>query len=181
MLTMALLAPVVVAATLLEDDDLVGPALVFDLGGDRRAFHQRRANFSGFAANHQHFGELHPVADFSGNFFDFNDIVGGNTILLTAGLDDRVHGRPHSSPRPVAPAPLRNRTFGVSLGQRLLSGRLGRPLTGQGMAEWWSDVNDCGAVVVGRGASQCARSASSAGRRMLHPGRIAMRPYASPL
>ena len=60
---MAAFAAVVVAAFFLENDDLVATQLFDDFGHDAGAAHGGRADFSFFAADHQHFIERDCIAD----------------------------------------------------------------------------------------------------------------------
>ena len=89
---MALLAARVLAATLLEIDQLGAAALLEDFGGDAGACDRRLAERDvAVATQHQHFGELEQRARLGIELLDFEDFVGGDAVLLSARLDDSVH------------------------------------------------------------------------------------------
>src|SRR6185312_16557788 len=81
----------VLAALLLESDDLLALAVADDFALDRGALDQRRADLGAVAAQHQDF-EIELGAHISAKAFHLEDRVLGNPILLSAGADDRVHG-----------------------------------------------------------------------------------------
>src|SRR5690606_20932024 len=87
-LTMTAVALRVLTATLLERDDLAGTALFDDFGGDEGTGDGRGANGR---ADHQDFCEFYDVTGFASNFFDLDEVVCGNAILLATGLDDCEH------------------------------------------------------------------------------------------
>src|SRR5262245_27667664 len=97
-LPVAALAAIVVAAVLLEDQNLVGQGLVEHLGHDRSALHQRRADLEvGIFAHHQDFVERHVGAGFDFQLLDQNDVVLGDLVLLAARLDHCEHVVPSRS------------------------------------------------------------------------------------
>src|SRR6202789_2089267 len=89
-LTMTALAMGVLAALLLEGDDLLALAVVDDFALDGRALDQRRADLGGVATQHQDF-QVQLGADVADEAFDLQDRVLGHLILFSAGADDRVH------------------------------------------------------------------------------------------
>src|SRR4051812_37920665 len=90
-LAVATLAMGVLAAPLLEGDDLLALAMIQNLALDRGTLDQRGADLGLVAAQHQDF-EIELGADLAHKAFDLEDRVLGNPILLSAGADDRVHG-----------------------------------------------------------------------------------------
>src|ERR1700761_341800 len=88
---MTALAVGVLAALLLEGDDLLALAVADDLALDRGAGNQRRADLGAVAAQHQDL-EVQLGADVARQAFDLQDRVLGHFILFSAGADDRVHG-----------------------------------------------------------------------------------------
>jgi hypothetical protein len=91
-LPVAALAARILAAALLEGDDLGATALFHDFDGNRCAVDKRGADrhLLAFAAG-QHFAELHDLADFAGDPVDLQNVLGGNAVLLASGLDDCEH------------------------------------------------------------------------------------------
>src|SRR3954469_22214293 len=85
------LAPRVLAAALLEGDDLRTPAVADDLGRDARALDHRRAEFRLVAAQHDDVAELHDRARLALNALDLEDLILGDPVLLAAGFDDCEH------------------------------------------------------------------------------------------
>ena len=79
-------------AALLENDD-VGPAgLLFDFTDNGGTGNKWRADIKGSAiGNHQNFSEVHMVAGSAIEFFDEDLVIGRNTILFAASLDNCVH------------------------------------------------------------------------------------------
>src|SRR5207248_7288236 len=91
-LAMAVLAPVILPPLFLENDDLVGAALLDQGGADRSAIKQRRAGRDLSAvADHQHLAELDRSAGFAGELLDGDHIVLGDRVLLAAGADHCKH------------------------------------------------------------------------------------------
>src|SRR5712691_409622 len=88
---LAALAPRILAASLLEGDDLRPAPLLQDLGGDRGAGNRRRAERDVVAAHHQDFAELDDLAGVGLDLVDLDDVLGGNAVLLAAGSDDCEH------------------------------------------------------------------------------------------
>src|SRR5262249_12131201 len=87
-LAVPVLAPVLVPPLFLEDDDLVGAAVLDQLGADRGALDERRAGRRlGALADHQHLGELDRRARLADELFDRDDIALGDPVLLAAGAD----------------------------------------------------------------------------------------------
>src|SRR3990167_4462023 len=89
LLTMAVLAAVIVAALLLEDDDLVGLRLRDDLGRDLEAVGRLQL---GSLAGEQDIAQLDLVTGRTGQLLDDDLVSCGNTILLTAGAHHCEHG-----------------------------------------------------------------------------------------
>src|SRR5260370_22873707 len=107
-LAMAVLAAVIVPPLFLEDDDLVGAAMLDQGGADRRAIEKRGAGrHHGAVADHQHLAELNRRARLAGELLDGDHIVLGDLVLLAAGADDcehdksryRLQRRPRQAPR----------------------------------------------------------------------------------
>ena len=91
-LAVAVLAAVVVAALLLEDQHLVALALGDDGGADAGAADERRADGDLVAvAEHQHLAELDDLAGVAGQALDLDHVVRGDLVLLAAGADDCEH------------------------------------------------------------------------------------------
>src|SRR4051812_6755703 len=95
-LPVAVAAAIVLAAALLEDDDLLAPCLLPHPAGDGRTGGSGRAHDRAVAADHQHLGEHDRVADLAGQALDLDHLVGGDAVLLAAGLDHCVHGLPET-------------------------------------------------------------------------------------
>src|ERR1700730_6564520 len=92
MLTVTVLAPVIVPPLLLEDDDLVGPAMLDERGADRRAVEERRpGRDSGAVTDHQDFAEFDYGTGFAVELLDRDHIVLGDRVLLAAGADHCKH------------------------------------------------------------------------------------------
>src|SRR5262245_37564444 len=88
---MPALAPRILAATLLEGDDLCAAHMIEHLGADRRACHGGSAKYRVVAAHHQDFAELHDCAGLGLEPVDPDHVLSGNAILLAARFDDREH------------------------------------------------------------------------------------------
>jgi hypothetical protein len=88
----AIAAAVMLAPALLENDD-VGPAgLLFDFTDNGGTGEEGGADIHGSAiGNHENLGEIHLVAGRAVELFDEDFIIGSNTILFAASLDDCVH------------------------------------------------------------------------------------------
>src|SRR5207248_7304220 len=80
---------VLLLALVMEDQDLVAPALFHD-GADHTRPGFRTANLAFAAADRQHVAKLNH-AFFSRRALDANYVSKRNTILLSAGADHRVH------------------------------------------------------------------------------------------
>src|SRR5262245_63523648 len=88
---MATLSARVLAAALLEGDHL-GPAALLDhLGGHRGALDRRGPDRGRIAAHHQHLAELDDLARLAFDLLDLQEVLGGDAVLLPAGLDDCEH------------------------------------------------------------------------------------------
>ena len=59
---------------------------------DRSALHRGRAEADILATKEQHFGKLHNLTGFALDLIDLDDVLGGDPVLLAAGLVDREHG-----------------------------------------------------------------------------------------
>src|SRR5712675_65225 len=90
-LAVAALAPRVLAAALLEGNDLRTPAVADDLGRDARAGNHRRAKLRRVAAQHDDVAKLHDGARLALDALDLEDLVLGDPVLLAAGFDDCEH------------------------------------------------------------------------------------------
>src|SRR5262245_53249040 len=84
-------APRVLAAALLERDDLVATPMLQHLGGDGRAGHRGEAEGRAVTAHHQHLAELDDLTGLALDLFDLELVAGGHPVLLSAGLDDCEH------------------------------------------------------------------------------------------
>src|SRR5690606_21440138 len=91
-LTVAALAAGILAAALLEGDDLRAAGMLDQLGNDLGAGYERRPDLGAVAADHQDLGELDLRAGVASNFLDGDDVVGSDAVLLAARLYDSVHG-----------------------------------------------------------------------------------------
>ena len=92
---MADLAARILAAALLESDDRAVLALLDDFGGDQSAIDERRAERDILAlAMREHVADLDDIADIGFDFFDLQEIVGGDAILLAARFNDCEHFLP---------------------------------------------------------------------------------------
>src|SRR5258706_2974682 len=83
----------ILAALLLENDDLLAAILAEDRGADRRAGDERSADLRLVSAHHQHFAErdLVLVSAAESVTLDRDDIALGDAILLSTGTNDGVH------------------------------------------------------------------------------------------
>src|SRR5262249_29443636 len=90
-LPMAAPAPRILAAALLERDDLGAAALLDHLGSDRCAGDRRGAKRHGVAADDQHLTDADDLTGLARDLLDLEQVLGGNAVLLTAGLDDCEH------------------------------------------------------------------------------------------
>src|SRR5438270_11188855 len=85
-LAVAVLAAVILPPLFLEDDDLVGAALLDQGGADRGAREQRRARrHRGAVADHQHLAKFDRRARLAGEPLDRDHVVLGDLVLLAAG------------------------------------------------------------------------------------------------
>ena len=102
-LTMSVLPlRVVLAALLLENNDLLAAILAEDRGPDRRAGDKRSADLRLISANHQHFAERDfvLVGRAEDVAFDAKELAFGDAVLLSTGTDDGVHEKPPKKTRP---------------------------------------------------------------------------------
>src|SRR5690348_6944983 len=87
-LAIAVLATRVLAAPLLEDDQVRPARLLDDRGHDLGAGHGRRTDL---LADHQHVVELDLVASRTGETLDGELLVGGDRVLLSTRADNGDH------------------------------------------------------------------------------------------
>ena len=92
-LTVTVFTAIVLAALLFEDDDFIIFLLVQHGGLDTGARNSGRADFciAIVTADEQNVIQRDRAANFGDEFFHFDDIVFGNSILLTTGFNDCVH------------------------------------------------------------------------------------------
>src|SRR6185437_10674870 len=90
-LAMAVLAPRILAAPLLEDDQVRPARLLDDRAHDLGAGDGRRADL---LAHHQDVGELDPGAGLACNPLHGERVVGGDGILFSTRADYGDHGTP---------------------------------------------------------------------------------------
>jgi hypothetical protein len=88
MLAMAACALGVLAATLLEGDNLLVAKLLNNFSRHNGALYEGKPDRG---TNHENFGEFDLVASSAFQFFNCHNVVGGHAVLLTAGLDDCEH------------------------------------------------------------------------------------------
>ena len=89
---MTVAAAAVLPAALLEDDDLLQPVLRDHRRGDRGIGHDRGTDRQiAIDAHGEHIGEGDRSAGDGVQFLNFQDRVGRNAILLSAGADDSEH------------------------------------------------------------------------------------------
>ena len=101
---MAVPAPIVVTAALLENDDAIAANVAHDLGGDGCTVEKGAAHLdAGIAGNQQHLAEFYHVARRAVQLLDADEVVGGDAVLLAAGLHDCVHFSSFLSSRRSAP------------------------------------------------------------------------------
>jgi len=94
-------AAVVLAALLLEHQNLVATGLLDDLAGHAGPFDEGGAGLGiGTFADHQHGLEGHDLAGLAIQLLDDDDVVLSDFVLLAAGLDHCKHcaGSPSSRP-----------------------------------------------------------------------------------
>src|SRR5215510_5847901 len=91
---MTLLAAVIRAPLLLEDDDLLAPRLRDDFPGDYGARDCRAPGFgAALAAEQDDLGKLDDIAGLARDLLHFDDVVRRHAILLAACANDREHDR----------------------------------------------------------------------------------------
>jgi hypothetical protein len=78
----------ILTATLLERDNLACTALFNDFSRYESASYGRSTDRR---ANQQNFCEFYDVASFASNFFDLDQVICGNAVLLATGLNDCEH------------------------------------------------------------------------------------------
>ena len=111
---MAALAARVLPPPLLEGDDLGSARLIDDFARHRGAGDGRAADLDILAAEQQHLAELDDLAALALHLADRDDVLGGDPVLLPAGLDDCEHlDRPRV--RPDARTKRPDRLFPVDL------------------------------------------------------------------
>jgi hypothetical protein len=82
----------VLAAALLEGDDLAGAALLDHFGNDHGAIDEGCANgCAGAFADHENLVELDGVAGGALELLDRQNVIGGDAVLLATGFDDCEH------------------------------------------------------------------------------------------
>src|SRR3546814_8842726 len=82
----------ILAATLLEGENLLATIVLDHFGLDGGALHEGSAELGiGTFADDQDFLEFDRRAGFGVELLDGDDIVGHDAVLLTAGLDDCEH------------------------------------------------------------------------------------------
>ena len=91
-LAMPALAARILAAALLEGDDLVAALMRDDFAGDGGARNGRRADRRRVAADHEHFAERHHFARILLDAVDPDHVFGGDAVLLAARAHDCEHG-----------------------------------------------------------------------------------------
>src|SRR6185503_12560235 len=92
-LAVALLAAVALAALVLEDDDLLGQALIDDLGLDRDALDRRLPDDDAAAVvGEQQRPEGHLRTGPTFELLDAKGLPLGHSVLLSSGRNDGVHG-----------------------------------------------------------------------------------------
>src|SRR5262249_2664613 len=87
----AALAARILAAALLESDDLRSALVVQHFGCNRGARHRGRAQHRRVAAHHQNFAKPHDRADVAGDLAYLEYIIRNHTELPAAGFDDCEH------------------------------------------------------------------------------------------
>src|SRR5262249_14670737 len=94
-LAMAAALAIVLAALVLENDDLARAILLDDLGGHLGPAHQRLAQLDllvvGAARDHEHVREGHRLTGVAGQLLDPYGFTFGDPILFAAGLNHRIH------------------------------------------------------------------------------------------
>src|SRR5256885_13437457 len=90
-LAMPALPTRVLAAPLLEGDHLGTAALLDHRCSNGSPDDRRGAKRDGVAAHHQHLVELDDLAGLAVDLLDLELVVGGDAVLLPAGLDDCEH------------------------------------------------------------------------------------------
>jgi hypothetical protein len=100
---------------------------------DRCAVNERDADLRvSVAADHQHVGEFELVTGFTGKLLNFQDILGGDTVLFAARANDSVHGFLFLNlDAPFGAAPQARALTAIreckSLGQRICRGNISVP------------------------------------------------------
>src|SRR5882757_9110582 len=91
LVAIAALAARVLAATLLERDDLRPTLVLQHLGRHGSAGHGGRAERRRIAAEHQYFAKLHDRTDFAFDLAYLEHIIRDDAVLPAAGFDDCEH------------------------------------------------------------------------------------------
>ena len=81
----------VLAATLLESDDLGAALVVENFNRNAGASNGRHAEHRRIATEHEHFTKLHDRAGFASDLANLKYIIRNNTVLPAAGFDDCIH------------------------------------------------------------------------------------------
>src|SRR5206468_4467665 len=81
----------ILAAALLEGDDLRSALVVEHFGCDGSARHRRRAQHRRVTADHQNFAKLHDRADEAFDLAYLEYIIRNDAVLPAAGFDDCEH------------------------------------------------------------------------------------------
>src|ERR1700733_1414002 len=85
------LAARILAAALLERDDLRAALVLQHFGGNRSTGYRRNAQHRRFAANQENFAKLHDRTDIAGDLAYLEHIIRYDAVLPAAGFDDCEH------------------------------------------------------------------------------------------
>src|SRR4029077_10852541 len=85
------LAARILAAALLERDDLRATLVLQHLGCHRRAGNRRCTKHRRFSADQQNFAQLHDRTDIAGDLANLEHIIRNDAVLPAAGSDDCEH------------------------------------------------------------------------------------------
>src|SRR5205823_7021263 len=81
----------ILAAPLLERDNLRAALVLQHFGGNRGARNRGRAQHRLIAADQEHFAKLHDRADIAGDLAYLEHIIRNDAVLPAAGFDDCEH------------------------------------------------------------------------------------------